>query len=132
MTTRLSQRLISWGAILAGVVVLYWGVVARLLPGPILAPATVTWGEQFLAVLCQYLWLPAVGVLLLVIGLFPAIAQHVRTNRLAQFGVGLAGVGLIAGGGLVLGIPAGDLGEVGYLLPLFVAGLLLVGLVLPS
>lgn len=132
MTTRLSQRLISWSAIVAGIVVLYWGVVAKLLPGPILAPATVAWGKQFLAVLCQYIWLPAVGVLLLVIGLFPAIAQHVRTNRLAQFGVGLVGFGLIAGGWLVLEIPADGLGEVGYLLPLFVAGLLLVGLVLPS
>lgn len=132
MTTRLFQRLVSWIAILAGVVAVYWGGVAELFPGPVFAPATVAWGKQLLVELCQHLWLPAVGVLLLVIGLFPAIAKQTKRNRVAQFGVGLVGFGLIVSGGLVLKIPSVDLGEVGYLLPLFVAGILLVGLVLPD
>lgn len=130
--TRLSQRLASWGVILAGLVVLYWGGGAEVLPGPVFAPAMIAWSKQLLSTVGQYVWLPAVGVLLVVIGLFPAITQHVRRNRLAQLGVGLVGLGLIASGGLALGIPADGLGEVGYLLPLFIAGLLLVGLVLPN
>lgn len=131
-TTRLSQRLASWGAILAGLVVLYWGGAAELLPGPIFAPATITWSKQLLATLGQYVWLPAVGVLLVGVCLSPAIAQQVRRNRLAQLAIGLVGLGLIGSGGVALEISASGLGEVVYLLPLFVAGILLVGLVLPG
>lgn len=131
-TNRLSQRLASWGAILAGLGVLYWGGGAELLPGPVFAPATVAWGNQLLTTLHQHVWLPAVGVLLVVIGLSPAIAQQVRRNRLAQLAIGLVGLGLIGSGGIILEIPASGLGEIVYLLPLFIAGILLVGLVLPG
>lgn len=131
-TNRFSQRLASWGAILAGLAFLYWGGAVELLPGPVFTSATVSWGNQLLVDLRQYVWLPAVGVLLVVVGLIPAIVQQVRRNRLAQLGVGLVGLSLIGSGGLVLGIPASGLGEVVYLLPLFVAGILLVGLVLPG
>lgn len=129
---RFSQRLASWGAILAGLAFLYWGGAAEFLPGPVFSSATVAWGNQLLVDLRQYVWLPAIGVLLVVIGLFPAIAHQVRRNRLAQFGIGLVGLSLIGSGGLVLGIPTSGLGEVVYLLPLFVAGILLMGLVLPG
>jgi hypothetical protein len=131
-TTRLSQRVAYWSAILTGVLFLYWGGGAAVVPQRVLAPATVAWGEQIVAAMSQHVWLPAVGILLLVVGLFPALAQQVRGNRLAQFGVGLGGLGLIGAGGGLLAVPASALMEGMYLAPLFAAGLLLVGLVLPG
>jgi hypothetical protein len=128
---RLSQRLVYWSAILTGLVLVYWGAGAELLPGPLLAPATVSWGKQLLTDLSQSISLPAVGVLLIVLGLMPAIAQQVRENRTARLGVGLVGLGVIGGSWVGLEMPASSLGEVVYLSPLFLAGILLVGLVLP-
>lgn len=131
-TTRLSQRLAYWSAILTGLLFLYWGGGATLVPQRVFAPATIAWGEQLVATLSQHVWLPAVGVLLLVVGLFPALRQQVRGNRLGQLGVGLVGLGLLGAGGQLFAAPASALTGNLSLAPLAVAGLLLVGLVLPS
>lgn len=142
-TTRLSQRLAYWSAILTGLLFLYWGGGTELFSESVLGPLTATWserlvmdlsrwGEQIVAAMSQHVWLPAVGVLLLVVGLFPTLSQQVRRNRLAQISVGIVGLGVIGVGGIILGLPTSNLGRIMYLAPLFVAGMLLVGLVLPD
>jgi hypothetical protein len=131
-TARLSQRLVYWIAILTGIVFLYLGGGASLLPDRLLAPETVAWGTQLFESVGQYVWLPAVGTLLIVLGLFPAITRRVRGNRAMKFGVGLAGLGILGVGGMILGIPASTPEEIVYLSPLFISGILLVGLILPS
>jgi hypothetical protein len=129
---RLSQRIAYWSAILSGVVFLYWGMGKEAISGRLIAPVVISQGNQLLTGLSQHVWLPAVGLLLIVLGVSPVITRQVRQNRIAQIGVGLVGLGLIGGGGIFLEIPTSNIGEIMYLSPLFVAGILLVGLVLPS
>jgi hypothetical protein len=128
---QLSQRITYWSAILIGVVFLYWGAEEEIRPDRFIAP-TVSWGNQLLTDMSHYVWLPAVGVLLIVFGISPLITRQVQGNRVVQFGVGLVGLSLIGGGAIFLGISASDLGGIMYFSPLFIAGILLVGLMLPS
>lgn len=77
---------------LVGAFLLYWGITWITTPGYYVS-ITVPWLDQLLLAVGRYVWIPAVGLLLLTVGISPVIVFGARSSRVLQVVIG--GFGLI-------------------------------------
>ncbi|WP_248910911.1 hypothetical protein [Halocatena marina] len=77
---------------LIGAFLLYWGLTSIVTPGYDVS-ITVSWLDQLLLVAGRYIWIPAVGVLFLTVGISPVIAAGARKSRVAQ--ILIVGIGIL-------------------------------------
>lgn len=77
---------------LVGVFLLYWGAMSLVDPSHV-PSVTFPWLDQTLTRVGQHLWIPAVGVLFLIVGISPVMIPDARRSRVAQ--LILCGVGFL-------------------------------------
>lgn len=77
---------------LVGTFLLYWGITQIMTPGYYVS-ITVPWLDQTLLAADRYVWIPAVGLLLLTVGISPVIIVGARNSRIARVAIG--GLGII-------------------------------------
>lgn len=114
---------------LVGVFLLYWGITSIIIPGYGVS-ITVPWLDQTLLAAGRYIWIPAVGVLLLTVGISPVIAFGARRSRVAQLVIGGVGLTLLGLGGLLGFVTLNIFFGFIYIFPLLLTGVLLVAVTL--
>lgn len=110
---------------LVGAFLLYWGVMSLRDPSYI-PSVTVPWLDQTLTAVGSYIWIPAIGVFLILVGVSPVVASVVRSSRIAQIVIGALGIGFLLFGGMFAFITLSLVGGLIFVIPLFLIGMMLL------
>lgn len=112
-----------------GAFLLYWGIMS-IVSVSYVPSVTVPWLDRALTAVGRYVWIPAVGVFLMAMGVAPAIAGIARRNRIVRWALG--GVGLAVGclGVFFTFVAIDSVAGFIFVTPLLLAGVVLVGVTL--
>lgn len=123
-------RLPTLAVALAGLVLLAWGVASIVLP--VHYVTTVRPLDAVLVAVAAYLWVPALGLLLVSVAATPAL--HARTGRSTPWAVAVGALGLVlvAFGLFLTAVTLNRLLGAIYVSPITLAGVLFVGVALHS
>lgn len=114
---------------LVGAFLLYWGM--RSLMDPSYIPSiTIPWLDQTLRAIGQHVWIPAVGVLLLIIGTSPVIIFSTQRSRVARGALCSIGIILLCLGGMFVSVTLNPLFGFLFVSPLILTGTVLIAVAL--
>ncbi|WP_135666892.1 hypothetical protein [Halorhabdus rudnickae] len=122
--THTRHSIASIGAVVGGLLIIAWGILSILsYPG---YATTFRPLDTVLIALSDYLWIPAVGLCILSVGVAPLIRRRVTHNSVWTVGVTVCGVILLCFGGFLTLISVNSVAGLLYLSPLFLSGVVLV------
>lgn len=114
---------------LVGACLLYWGLTSIVTPGYDVS-ITASWLDQLLLAAGRYIWVPAVGLLFLTVGISPVIAAGARKSRVAQVLIGGIGILFLCFGGVLGLLTLNNFFGFIHVSPLLLTGVLLVAVAL--
>ncbi|MCO8245784.1 MULTISPECIES: hypothetical protein [unclassified Haladaptatus] len=85
---------------IVGAFLLYWGVVS-IMTTSYVPSVTFPWLDRTLTAVGQYVWIPAIGVLLLTVSVSPLVSVGARRSRIGRVTIGGFGVVLLGLGGAI-------------------------------
>lgn len=124
--SRWSASTVLYGIVgIVGAFLLYWGLMSLMNPA-YYASITVPRLDQTLRAASRHIWVLAIGILLLTVGLIPVIVSVARSSHVAQIAIGGFGIILLCFGGFFTLLTLDPLTGIRYLSPLFLTGVVLI------